>query len=314
MKKILILFLCVAAVFSMVACSTDKKPLNSDNSVSSNESDFSEESVSSDDSVSSGEGAITNVGNSPEERVEYKSLTILGDSIASGCMLPQYEAGNSYSSPLSFGNMLGAEFESYHNFAVDGRTTEELLNALESSDEELAEAVSNSDVIVISIGGNDFLQPMISAMMSDSELIASMFMEGYQPDMPEEYTQKVLDSALEAAKNVNVEETLDNISKCVELISDVNPNTEIILMTVYNPFSGSNLLKAASEVAQEQLSLLNFGITMLKSEKISVIDVYSEFDGKADKYTNIGILDIHPNANGHYRIYELLKKQLKIDN
>ncbi|MCM1165911.1 MAG: SGNH/GDSL hydrolase family protein [Lachnospiraceae bacterium] len=329
MKKFLALFLCAAAALSLTACSADKESFNSESgvsseesvssgesvTVSSEESDVSsEETVSSDSSVSSNESSSPEESNSPEERTEYKSLTVLGDSIASGCMLPQYEAGNNYSAPASFGNMLGAGFESYHNFAVDGRTTEGLLNALETSDEELSEDVSSSNVIVISIGGNDFLQPMLSAMMNDSELIASMFTEGFQPDMADEYAQKVINSALEAAKNVDVKKTLDNISKCVELISDVNPNAEIILMTVYDPFSGNELLKEASEVAQEQLSLLNFGLTMLQGEKVSVIDVYGEFDGKADKYTNIGFMDIHPNADGHYRIYELLKKQLGIDD
>ena len=155
---------------------------------------------------------------------------------------------------------------------------------------------------------------MISAMMSDSEFFASIYSEEYQLDMSDEFTQQILDSALDAAKNVDVKKTLDNISECVKLISDVNSDTEIILMTVYDPFSGNELLNAASEVAQEQLSLLNFGITRLQGGKVSVIDVYGAFDGKADKYTNIGIMDIHPNADGHYAIYELLKKQLKIDN
>ena len=313
MKKILTLFLCAASALTMTACNADNKPVDSDTGVHSEVSVSLDNDVSSEVSDSLEVSNSSDVSASSEDRTEYKSLTILGDSIASGCMLPQYEPGNNYSSPLSFGNMLGAGFESYQNFAVDGRTTEELLNALKSSDEELAAAVSNSDVIVISIGGNDFLQPMISAMMSNGELIASIFTEGYQPDMLDEVTQKILNSALEAAKNVDVKKTLDNISECVKLISNVNPDTEIILMTVYDPFPGNDLLSAASEVAQEQLSLLNFGITTLQGGKVSVIDVYGAFDGKADKYTNIGIMDIHPNADGHYRIYELLKKQFKID-
>ena len=328
MKKFLTLLLCAAAALSMTSCKADKEPVSSSTdihlseNISSEESVFSEESASPSNDVFSEENNSANTSDlteeyvtndSMEEYTEYRSLTILGDSIASGCMLPQYEPGNNYSSPLSFGNMLGSEFESYQNFAVDGRTTAELLDALKSS-EELSEAVSNSDVVVISIGGNDFLQPMISAMMSDSELIASQYAEEYQPDMSDEFTQKILSSAFEAAQNVDVKKTLDNISECVKLISEVNPDTEIILMTVYNPFSGNELLNAASEAAQEQLSLLNFGITLLQGGKVSVIDVYSAFDGNADKYTNIGIMDIHPNTDGHYRIYELLKEQLGIDN
>lgn len=318
MKKVSAVILCAVTALFLSACSADKEPLmsdsgsRSDSAVSSTGSIFSEETVSSDGAVSSTASVISEGTVSKEEGTEYKSLTILGDSIASGCMLPQYEAGNNYSAPLSFGNMLGAGFETYQNFAVDGRTTDELLSALESSDGELSEAISSSDVTVISIGGNDFLQPMIAAMLSDSELLASMFAQGFSADISEEYFQKALNSALEAAKNVDVNKTLDNISKCVRFISDINPNTEIILMTVYDPFSGNELLKAASEVAQERLSLLNLGLMSLKGGKVSVIDVYSEFDGKADKYTNITFMDIHPNADGHRRIYELIKKQLKL--
>ena len=312
----------------MTACKADKEPVSSNNNVnsevniSSEESVFSEESTPPSNDVSSEEINSANTSDPTEEYVtsepseeytEYRSLTILGDSIASGCMLPQYEPGNNFSAPLSFGNMLGSEFESYQNFAVDGRTTAELLDALKSS-EELTEALLDSDVVVISIGGNDFLQPMISAMMSDSELIATLYAQEYQPDMSDENIQKILSSAFEAAQNVDVKNMLDNISECVKLISEVNPDTEIILMTVYNPFSRNELLNAASEAAQEQLSLLNFGITLLQGGKVSVIDVHSAFDGKAGKYTNIGIMDIHPNTEDHNKIYELLKKQLEIGN
>ncbi len=161
MKKILTLFLCAAAALSMTACKADKEPLSSDTDVRSVMNASSDESISSEENIPSDNDVSSDMGNSSasdtsEEYTEYRSLTVLGDSIASGCMLPQYEAGNNYSAPLSFGNMLGSKFESYQNFVVDGRTTEELLNELRSS-EELAETVSNSDVIVISIGGNDFL-------------------------------------------------------------------------------------------------------------------------------------------------------------
>ena len=79
-------------------------------------------------------------------------------------------------------------------------------------------------------------------------------------------------------------------------------------MTVYDPFSGNVLLKAASEVAAERLSVLNARISKLRGGNVKVIDVYGAFDGKAGEYTNINKLDIHPNAEGHNRIYELLKE------
>lgn len=245
------------------------------------------------------------------ERAENKSLTLLGDSIASGYGLAEYKAGNNYSAPLSFGNMLGAEFENYRNFAVDGRTSGQLLEALRTPDEALGKALSDADVIVISIGGNDFLQPMISAVKSaafgDYELIAAIFKGEFRAEMLGEYSQRILNAALDAAKRVDVDKTAANIEGCVKLISELNPDAGIILMTVYDPFSGNVLLKAASEVAEERLGVLNAGIAALEGGNVKVIDVYGAFDGKAGEYTNINKLDIHPNAEGHNRIYELLK-------
>lgn len=243
-----------------------------------------------------------------------KTLTVLGDSIASGYGLAEYTSGNNYSAPLSFGNMLGAEFESYKNFAVDGRTSRQLLDALTTPSGTLANAVYDADVIVISIGGNDFLQPMISAVkkaaMGDYELIAAIFKGEFRAEMLGDYSQRILTSALDAAKLVDVEKTAENIRKCVKIISDVNPNARIILMTIYDPFSGNVLLKAASNVARERLSILNTEILAMDNGNVSVIDVYSAFDGRAGDLTNINRLDIHPNADGHNRIYELLIEKI----
>ncbi len=246
--------------------------------------------------------------------VSEQALTVLGDSIASGYGLSEYTAGNNYSAPLSFGNMLGAQFGSYRNFAVDGRTSRQLLDALENPGGTLANAVFDADVIVISIGGNDFLQPMISelkkAALTDYRLMEAILGGKFKPEMLGEYSQRILNSALEAAKRTDIDGTAENIRQCVEKILSVNPDCRIILMTVYDPFSGNVLLKAASDVARERLPLLNDRIKSLASENVSVIDVYAAFENNADEYTNISRFDIHPNADGHNKIYELLKAEL----
>ena len=248
------------------------------------------------------------------EKTESRALVVLGDSIASGYGLAEYKSGNNYSAPLSFGNMLGSEFESYRNFAVDGRTSRQLLDALNTPSEALKETVSEANVIIISIGGNDFLQPMISAVKSaavgDLELIAAIIKGEFKTEMLGEYSQRILNAALDAGKKVDVDRTAENIERCVSIISKLNPNAEIILMTVYDPFSGNVLLKAASDAAKERLLILNAKITALEGENVKVIDVYSAFEGNAAEYTNINRLDIHPNSKGHYRIYELIKEEI----
>lgn len=237
-----------------------------------------------------------------------ESLVVLGDSIASGYGLAEYTAGNSYSAPLSFGNMLGAEFESYQNFAVDGRTSAQLLYSLEEPSEQLAEALASADEVVISIGGNDFLKPMMSAVKStalgDYEMLEAIIGGEFKAEMIGDLTNRVLGAALEAAKKVDIDAIADNIEACVAAIRGFNPNAEIVVLTVYDPFSGNMLLSAASDIAYEKLHELNGRIFDI--EGIKVADVYSAFDGKAGELTNINRLDIHPNADGHNRIYELL--------
>lgn len=244
-----------------------------------------------------------------------ESLVVLGDSIASGYGLAEYTAGNSYSAPLSFGNMLGAEFQSYRNFAVDGRTSGQLLNSLREPSDELLEALSTADKIVISIGGNDFLKPMLSAVKSEAfgnyEMLEAIISGEFKAEMIGDITNKVLLAALDAAKKVDIQTIADNIEACTREIRKTNPNAETIVLTVYNPFSGNVLLGAASDIAFEKLHELNGRISDISG--ITVADVYSAFDGRAGELTNINRLDIHPNADGHNVIFELIEEIIKDD-
>ena len=244
-----------------------------------------------------------------------ESLVVLGDSIASGYGLSEYTSGNNYSAPLSFGNMLGAEFQSYRNFAVDGRTSEQLLYSLQDPSEELSQALSGADKIVISIGGNDFLKPMLSAVKSAAfgnyEMLEAIISGNFKAEMIGDITNKVLTAALDAAKKVDLGTIAENIEQSTREIRKVNRNAEIIVLTIYNPFSGSVLLGAASDIAFEKLNELNGLISDING--ITVADVYTAFDGKANEYTNINRLDIHPNADGHNAIFELLEGIVKND-
>ncbi len=244
---------------------------------------------------------------------EYGSLTVVGDSITSGYGLTGYVPGDNYSAPDSFGNMLGADSEDYVNLAVDGRTSAELLAALEN--EDMSAALTDADSVVISIGGNDFLQPMLTAMQTalfeDSELMDSITSGEEMPDM-EEILPKIANIIVSAAENVDTSATGDNISAFMAKTRELNPDCDIYILTVYNPFESLSELETLQQTANTKLSELNAEITSSASENgAEVIDVFDAFKGHAEEYTNITSMDIHPSKAGHAVIYSLLSSQLK---
>ncbi len=243
----------------------------------------------------------------------YGSLTVVGDSIASGYGLTGYVPGDNHSAPDSFGNLLGADCEDYVNLAVDGRTSAELLAALEN--EDMSAALTDADSVVISIGGNDFLQPMLTAMQTalfeDSELMDHITSGEEMPDM-EEILPKIADIIVSAVENVDTSATGDNISAFMEKTRELNPDCDIYILTVYDPLESLSELETLQQTASTKLSELNAEITSSASENgAAVIDVFDAFKGHAEEYTNITSMDIHPSKAGHAVIYSLLSSQLK---
>lgn len=240
---------------------------------------------------------------------EGENLVVLGDSIATGYGLEGYVSGDNTSAAGSFANRLSADYTGYENLAVDGRTSAQLLAAL--SEEETASALENADDIVISIGGNDLLQPLITGMqmslMSDPE-----FMQGITDGTltEEDITQKMSETSIEemvetAAASIDLSATGDNISNIFSGINEINPDCDIYILTVYDPYDG----EAEMSVASDMISELNDTIISSASsyDNVTVVDVYSSFKGNAVGYTNISEMDIHPNKAGHEVIYDLLK-------
>lgn len=241
---------------------------------------------------------------------EGNSLVVLGDSITSGYGLDGYTAGDNSSAAGSFANQLAAGYAEYNNFAVDGRTSGELLTALD--DEEVSSALAGADTVVISIGGNDFLQPMMTALMTtamqDPDIME--LMNGgadVSSDNYMELVQKLAETVLEAAKSVDTSAVVANISKILEQVKNDAPDAQVVILTVYDPFEGVTGMEMFDVVAREKLSELNSGIIAAAAENgAETADVAAAFKGHALEYTNIAGMDIHPNSTGHNVIYSLL--------
>lgn len=242
-------------------------------------------------------------------------LAVLGDSITSGYGLDGYVSGDNTSAADSFSNKLAADFSEYVNLAVDGRTSEELLEAL-NSDENVSAAVENAEAVVISIGGNDFLTPMMTAaqtaIMSDPDIMQGI-MDGTVTvaEAMESNMDMINESVVSAAKQVDVQLTVDNIGSIVDKVTEISPDSEIYLLTVYNPFEGVDDMEKYSEAAESILPVLNSGISdIAEQDNVHLIDAYTAFKGHALEYTNIASVDIHPNKAGHEVIYDLICEAL----
>ena len=263
----------------------------------------------------------------------FDKAVILGDSIASGYGLDGYVAGDNYSAAESFGNRLAADCGECVNLAVDGRTTAQLLEALDTA--EMSEAVSGADCVIVSIGGNDFLQPMLTAAqmaMFTNPDITNIIQGGDTADIDlEAVSKQISQSVLQAAEAVDTAKSGKNISGILTKIHALNPAAEVKLLTVYNPFedvenfyfdalndnyaavqafSYASIFGSLSDIAETKLAQLNYEIVnAANSSGADIVDVYSAFKGHAEEYTNISYYDVHPNKDGHAVIYSLITEQ-----
>lgn len=203
-------------------------------------------------------------------------IAILGDSIASGYGLdPEKE----YNYGQIIGDYLDCKVE---NYAVSGDTTFDMLEDVKNLSDEQKSFISGSEVVVISIGGNDLMQysaKKILAFAADNGFLN----EGYtKDDIPQDPditdlliyidTESVIEYAstgftaqfqltrlltdikynlcLDSGNNENYisKVMIPNITEAVNIIKSLNPNARIIIQSVYQP------LQFSPEYTAEKLS------------------------------------------------------------
>lgn len=199
------------------------------------------------------------------------SVAIFGDSIAAGYGLdPEKE----YNYGQIIGDYLGCEVE---NYAVSGDTTFDLLDVISNLSDEQKRSVADSEVVVISIGGNDMMNyatKKFLAFAADEGFLN----DGYtKDDIPQEPTISDLltymnidgkGGLMEYAENNGMQAQLKlsrilgdisgnlchnnqtyegyidniiipNIKKAMNGIKAINPDARIIIQSVYQPIQFS---------------------------------------------------------------------------
>lgn len=250
------------------------------------------------------------------------NLLVLGDSIAAGVGLEGY-TGTGNGPKGCYASILAEKYQKelpescamkMDNKAVSGYTSEDLLKQLTSA--SVDKNVLSSCAVVISIGGNDLMRPALEFVEKDLGL-----------KTPEDIKNFNKAKLLLPSNLIKINEKLDEISanltkygenldKIIGYIKNKAPNTLIVVQTVYNPLDSNKSIETLANMIGGKIDELNAIINSHAKKENGeqnylVCDVHTAFKGKSSEYTNIDKYDIHPNAEGHKVISELVDKQLR---
>ena len=296
-------------------------------------SEGSESKVAESESAESSELAVIS-------RPESISVVVLGDSIARGASLDNPE-NERYSALLAEKLKNDYKTVDIKNYGIDGQTGEELLESIKTAP---AEGLADCDYIIVSIGGNNILQ-FLTTLEGAEE-----FMAGISPEIFANYFRYIIAETEEEKQSLaytceaiskafgtlnttyaseQFELLIDSASKKLETeipqivaeLKKINPNAEILIQTIYNPYRDMVVtLTDVPEIldmdanGESAVSKLNVPIRALADENgYTVIDVYAAFEESIKTLTYAGLdiskasfsLDPHPNEKGHELIAEV---------
>ncbi len=252
------------------------------------------------------------------ETIAPYQVLVLGDSISTGYGL--LDGSQSYVSLLE-----QSMNQKVTNLAQDGMTTAELLQLLQT-DAAVQGAVASADVILVSIGANDVLQPILDndvISIRDYSSITELAAAVKENQLAfQRYLMKNIPPAVATAN--------ENINNIILQLQSTNSNAKLAFQTVYDPASIEEDETGLSNSAISTLNLFSSGLVYQFLEgslngntlvpvglnenirdqaaagSVYAADIYAAFKGHAWTYTNISSADVHPNAAGHAVIAEVL--------
>lgn len=207
------------------------------------------------------------------EKASPLKVLILGDSIAKGTGDDQGKGFSGYL-PDELKKSTSKDII-VKNEGIDGLTSKGLLEKLQSK--RLNPAITDADIILVSIGGNDLLKSLPSNLLGQNDAFQGE-LAGYT----------------------------DNLQQTLGLLRNVYPDSTIILLGLYNPYE---ILTSAEN--QHLLNEVND-----QSRKIIESDGNAIFIPTYDlmKYNSARYISkdgLHPSALGYQAISQRISQALK---
>lgn len=250
-----------------------------------------------------------------------KSIVYLGDSLTAGVMSDMVDDRTrmSYYNQINLFLINQKKLKSSYNFAVSGFTSSDLLKQIYTNisynqnlsfnvqntfnyqrgidaghdpslillqkDVYIKDAIRDADILVMSIGGNDYIY------------------HNYLQD-----PTKILSSDALAAVGRKLRK---NILELFILIRKLNLNCQVYFFLEYSPSRYKIFQKLLlNEVISNELLLKQY-LEVLDDDKIYLLSLYERFEEKKNIYLN-NPLDIHPSQAGHdFMAYTFFKSFLK---
>jgi lysophospholipase L1-like esterase len=255
----------------------------------------------------------------------------LGDSITTGYGLVNFsnnDTGNK-TSPKNFVNKLGKRLgANITNMGVEGMDSAGLLSSITkpSTAEQKAttEKIKKADIISISIGGNNLLLPLITAINAKLGEGKTIYNAGEQ-DVSSAMLSMFFDTGAmsKLSSNLNMASASFNGDKktgktgdfaaIISAVKRLNPKAQIVVQTIYDPYKIS-FTNMFSDVIK------SMNATIIKDSEngknYKVADVYSAFSkaGQGLQLVNADSgksFDPHPTAAGHEVIYTVMAAALQ---
>ena len=236
---------------------------------------------------------------------EKTNLLILGDSISAGYGLAAGEAGYyDYVADCVDGTMT--------NLAKTGYATADLISQLD--DAACAQAVAAADIICISVGGNDLMQPA-KAYFEEYAKEGESMMDTLRRTVKEQGAETIV-TGLTRALRTPRSTAKGNYAVIGQKILALNPDAEIIFQTVYNPFEvpesflterkySANDIKNYNDLLtyvtnnEEQLNNAMRDLAKNDPDHYKTADVMAAFKSTGWLYNRILQKDVHPTLLGH---------------
>lgn len=250
----------------------------------------------------------------PATAAKPEFMLALGDSITTGYGLDGYSETDPYEC-ASYTNIvaeaLGLEAKSaYVNKAVNGATSADLLKLLPDVENYLGYA----DLVVVTIGGNDLLGavPLVATAIAGKSITSlEGSIEVLSAATPTQFAALSNNTNFQTKIGAVLTKYAANLASAAAIIKENAPTARVIFIKQYNPMKNVLGFGDFGNFADTLIASINASIdTVCAASGFEVLDAPSVINVNAAGLTNMLNYDIHPNADGHKAIAELLLAHL----